>query len=720
MSTHHSSEARLAGVLSALAVAVILSAAAVAQPVLAPLLQYQGRIVSPVDGAPLAGVVTVTFNIYLAESALLPLWTETDDVALVDGLFSTVLGDSVALPPGLLDGKVLWLGIQVGTDDEAVPRQPLLAVPYALYAADAGLLQGLAPSDFAEAYHEHAAEALTSGTLNEARIPASIARSTDIFSNVLDNDGSGSALDADLLDGLDGVDFASASHEHAAEALTSGTLDDARIPASIARNADIFSNVLDSDGSGSGLDADTIDGLDSSLFSSSMHDHDGAYLSTAGPDTLTANSSEAALTIDQNGLGRGASITSVSTHGVHAYTESTSLNVAGVYAVAGASSGIGLNSYSGLRGDSADGRGVVGVSTNNDGLLGYSANDVGVTGQGRVAGVDGLGFGDNSTGVKGLTTGTSTGTGYGVHGVASSNGGIGVYGETQGATGTRIGVLGMSPSTGGTGVYGEATATSGSTTGVWGFTRSSAGRALYGESFNGSGVTYGAYCTHASTSGGAAVYGISEGYVGVWGTTAGRWGLYGRSDGTSNSYGVYGTISSGTGNYAGYFAGNLNTTGTLSKAAGSFKIDHPLDPENKYLSHSFVESPDMMNVYNGNATLDGAGEAWVDLPEWFEALNRDFRYQLTAIGAPGPNLYIAEEVTGNRFKIAGGTAATRVSWQVTGIRQDAFANANRIQVEEKKPDLEKGHYLHPEAFGIKGGLSIGELHSPEAAGAASR
>jgi hypothetical protein len=132
------------------------------------------------------------------------------------------------------------------------------------------------------------------------------------------------------------------------------------------------------------------------------------------------------------------------------------------------------------------------------------------------------------------------------------------------------------------------------------------------------------------------------------------------------------------------FNGDVTVNGTLTKSAGSFKIDHPLDPAHKYLSHSFVESPDMLNVYNGNATLDGRGEAVVLLPAYFEALNRDFRYQLTPIDAPGPNLYIAEEISGNRFVIAGGTAGARVSWQVTGVRQDAYAEAHRIQVEQDK------------------------------------
>jgi hypothetical protein len=138
---------------------------------------------------------------------------------------------------------------------------------------------------------------------------------------------------------------------------------------------------------------------------------------------------------------------------------------------------------------------------------------------------------------------------------------------------------------------------------------------------------------------------------------------------------------------------------TLSKGAGSFKIDHPLDPENKYLLHSFVESPDMMNIYNGNVELDNSGSAVVILPEWFESLNQEFRYQLTAIGRSAPSLHVASEVNGNSFIIAGGRPGMKVSWQVTGVRKDAFAEMNRIPTEVEKAEHERGRYLHPEAFG---------------------
>lgn len=145
--------------------------------------------------------------------------------------------------------------------------------------------------------------------------------------------------------------------------------------------------------------------------------------------------------------------------------------------------------------------------------------------------------------------------------------------------------------------------------------------------------------------------------------------------------------------------GNAQVVGTLSKSAGSFKIDHPLDPAGKYLSHSFVESPDMKNLYDGVVTLDGNGNAYVEMPAWFEALNRDFRYQLTGIGAASPNAYVAEEIKENHFVIAGGTPYAKISWQVTGTRHDAYARAHPIPVEENKSAEEKGRYLTPEVFG---------------------
>jgi hypothetical protein len=139
--------------------------------------------------------------------------------------------------------------------------------------------------------------------------------------------------------------------------------------------------------------------------------------------------------------------------------------------------------------------------------------------------------------------------------------------------------------------------------------------------------------------------------------------------------------------------GNLNVVGKLTKGSGTFAIDHPLDPTNKYLYHSFVESPDMMNVYNGNATTDQHGLAVVTLPSYFEALNKDFRYQLTPMGSFA-QATVAKEVHDNQFTIRTNKPGIKVSWQVTGVRHDAFAEQNPIHVEEEKAPRDRGYYMH--------------------------
>jgi hypothetical protein len=186
------------------------------------------------------------------------------------------------------------------------------------------------------------------------------------------------------------------------------------------------------------------------------------------------------------------------------------------------------------------------------------------------------------------------------------------------------------------------------------------------------------------SSNGFGIYGESN-YFGVIGVPTGfdGAGIWGQSLDT---------------NLAGYFTGDVEVSEMLSKGGGSFKIDHPLDPENKYLYHSFVESPDMKNIYDGTVTTDAVGEAEIVLPDWFEALNRDFRYQLTVIGQFAQAI-VAEKIKDNRFKIRTSLPQVEVCWQVTGIRQDAFAEQRRIPVEELKPKKERGSYLHPAAFG---------------------
>lgn len=163
--------------------------------------------------------------------------------------------------------------------------------------------------------------------------------------------------------------------------------------------------------------------------------------------------------------------------------------------------------------------------------------------------------------------------------------------------------------------------------------------------------------------------------------------------------GVYGTCGISNGDYGASFYGNVEITGVYSKAAGGFKIDHPQDPGNMYLRHADVSSPEMKNVYDGVAVLDANGEATVELPSYFESLNESFRYQLTPIGASMPDLFIAQKIDGNRFMISGGKPLMEVSWQVTGVRKDAFAKSEPVQVEVVKNADEQGLYQNPEIYG---------------------
>jgi len=401
-----------------------------------------------------------------------------------------------------------------------------------------------------------------------------------------------------------------------------------------------------------------------------------------------------------------------------------------------------------LRGDDdgTAGYGVFGVSNNFIGVRGWSDRGPGVDASSdKYSGVIGRSY--LGTGVTGL------GGPYGVFGRANNRDGSGVYGvsaEGNGVVGIAyrrdancFGVIGNgSSSPNGYGVYGISERL----VGVLGY--SAYGSALRGESGEGNGVV--GICWRATKAG---VSGYSIGGVGVSGESDNSVGVSGYSDNASgvsgistslygvyaysrDSYGLY--VNSGT-RLAAYLDGtvtingDLRINGNISKGGGSFKIDHPLDPANKYLSHSFVESPDMKNVYDGVVSLDGKGEAEIELPDWFGALNKDFRYQLTAIGAPGPNLHIAEEISdtttistsysnsssrnnnnnnNSHFKIAGGTSGMKVSWQVTGIRKDPWANAHRIDVEEDKPAKEQGYYIHPDLYGQPEEKGISQLLFP--------
>ena len=210
--------------------------------------------------------------------------------------------------------------------------------------------------------------------------------------------------------------------------------------------------------------------------------------------------------------------------------------------------------------------------------------------------------------------------------------------------------------------------------GGWGYGLDSVG--VIGQCPNGSGV----FGTTDSLSGATNTNPYA---VGVRGYSANGTGI--RAD-TQFGTAVHGHAVEGSA-YAGLFEGRVQVDGELNvTGVKNFLIDHPLDPDHKYLAHASIESAEMLNLYRGNVTLDSDGAATVILPAWFEALNRDFSYQLTSIGAPAPGLYVAEKVRGGKFRIAGGPAGSEVSWILTGVRHDRYATEHPFEVERLKPE----------------------------------
>jgi hypothetical protein len=289
-----------------------------------PVLNYQGRLLDPATGNPMAnGTYRMAFSLYGVEAGGSPLWTEIKNVSVSGGLFNTLLGDTTSLNLSIFDGRALWLGVTVGADPESVPRMPIAYAPYALHAGHAGnadALGGLPSSAFAPATHTHGAADVTAGTLSTARYSAYI--------DLLDETKIGAAVDQ----------VAAGNHLHDSRYYQQADVDKAFVndnanevgnpdvpagaltPDRIAGNAWTASN----DGSGSGLDADLLDGSHGSAFAAASHSHDAAAV-TAGTLSTDRYSAFADLAAEMR-IGEGASQVAYGNHShdTRYFTESES------------------------------------------------------------------------------------------------------------------------------------------------------------------------------------------------------------------------------------------------------------------------------------------------------------------------------------------------------------------------------------------------------------
>jgi hypothetical protein len=713
--------------LCSLAAAQSVSSSQTLQPsqasaVVPRLVNYSGKAIDA-EGKIISGSAGATFAIYSEQSGGTPLWLETQNVtADARGNYTAQLG--ATKPEGLpLDlftsGEARWLGVRINGGEEQ-PRVLLLSVPYALKAADAETVGGLPASAFMLAIPSSASASSTaapstanavtpavSGTGTTDFIPLWTNTTGGLGNSVLFQSGSGSTAKlginstapASTLDvngaatvrgllNLPATGTATTAGGknsqplgYTASSYNSGTKaavnQNFRWQAEPAGNnttsASATLNLLHSLGSNAPAETGLkIAGNGQITFAA------GQTFPGAGGGTIT----EVTAGTDLTGGGTSGHVTlNVNTSALNStYAQLNAANTfTGNQTVSGNLSVTGRISAGPISVVTASGNAAVaGNDQSSGGSVGVQGNSA-----------NGFGLFGNST--NGIGAYGASGSSYGVYGVSN---GIAVYGisdstsdlsDNEGVYGTGpIGVAGSSATENGIGVFGT-----GSNVGV--------------EAYGATGV----YSVGSST--------------GLSGDGSG-WGVYGTSPSANGVGGGFYNTSTGTalfaanqtqGSYAAFFLGNVEVDGNLSKAGGSFKIDHPLDPANKYLYHSFVESPDMKNIYDGNVTTDGSGLATVTLPDWFEALNRDFRYQLTVIGQFAQAMVVSE-VSNNQFTIKTDKPNVKVSWQVTGIRQDAWANANRIPVEVSKEPADQGLYLHPELFGAPSEKSIALAHHPMA------
>jgi hypothetical protein len=190
-------------------------------------------------------------------------------------------------------------------------------------------------------------------------------------------------------------------------------------------------------------------------------------------------------------------------------------------------------------------------------------------------------------------------------------------------------------------------------------------------------------------------------------TTFGQLGTYTEASGAGGVALRARHTSAGGAGTAGDFVGLVNVVGNFTVVGLKlFRIDHPEDPENKNLLHYCSESSQPINFYTGMARLDASGSAIIELPSYFAKINKEPRYTLTAVGAPMPMLHVAEEISdaalaaGARcaFTVAGGVPGAKVSWRVEAVRNDPWVRDHGTPVEEEKAADEKGFYLYPAGY----------------------
>jgi hypothetical protein len=694
------------------------------QPAPVPrLITYSGTVKDPAGNVH-PGALGLTFALYEFQEGGSPLFVETQNLQVDEqGHYTVLLG--ATQPDGLpLDlftsGKARWLGVTPqlpGVGEQ--PRVLLVGMPYALKASDADTLGGLPASAFVQA--GAAASAAAAGNAGQSNAAQLGAQASGQSSSALPSvSGSGTTDFVPLWTNSstlgNSVLFQSGTGSSAKVGLNTST------PASTldVNGAGTVRGTLQLPATGTAASTGGKNSQPASLQASSFNSstkaavHETFNLQAEPTGNNTSGPSGKLNLLFASGTGTPAETgLSIASNGVITFAPGQTFP-GGSGAITGVTAGADLT------GGGTRGNVTLNLDTTKVPLLNASNTFGGnqSTSGNISAGGSVNGFNLNATNTVSAVSGAFSGSVSANQLSVTNNSNFAIFGQSS----ASFGVFGVSsndvdfaPA-----VLGQQVAATNKTVGVEGITAGAFGAGVSGISVSSS--TAGAQFPPS-----AGVWGDTNqaGNVGVLGTADDANALSGTNnstfrstlflDNTTTSLGgsVFFATSQTVGGNCGIDAsGDLNCTGAISGATKNFKIDHPLDPANKYLVHASVESSEMMNIYAGNIVTDARGEATVSLPEWFEALNTDFRYQLTVVGQFAQAI-VAREIENHQFQIKTSAPSVKVSWQVTGVRQDAYSKAHPLVVEQEKDEQLRGYYIHPELYGAPVEKQIELARRPE-------
>jgi hypothetical protein len=691
-----SSSRRVVAPLGALAISIMLASvgtvvnaqdaesAPAAVPSTAPVIPQQVRFSGSLPNR-MGDTVEAVFRIYASAEGGKPLWTETQNIAVAsDGSYNVLLGaaSSKGLPQTVFgSGQARWVGVAVERGDEEA-RIPLASAAYAMKAADAQTLGGLPASNFvtraqlaatAQALAVDAVQQITplasptgSGTTNYVPLwtSASVLGSSEIYQSTTSSVRS----------------YGIGTTSPAARVHIVGT--GGTVPSLVIQGGGGLGVIK----MGGDVNANTLTASVRKLARITMPDWaaDSLGVTLFSGDVTGANANDLYF----GGTPGGSQYAATGLHFVTATNGTTTGGTEQATLTSAGSFGIGTTTPAAKL--------EVNGTAKFDGNITFAST--------QTFPVKGTGGGT----ITGITT-TSPLTGSGTTGSVAL-----ALNETT----LRTSLNDFYPQLNAVNQFvGDQSVVDGTLTGAGLY-------AAYGSSpgnpaavFTGGPIAYG-FDSYEGTAGdgvdatggggsnsGTDFGGVGGSFIGGIGFSAGGDGVYGKGGsplGTSGETGL-----------AGYFDGNAEVSGTLYAGATGPLIDHPQDPANKYLEHAAVGSSEMMNIYTGNVTTDQNGNAVVMLPDWFESLNADFRYQLTVVGKFAQAI-VSKEIEKHQFTISTNATFTKVSWLVTAVRHDAYATAHPLQVEKDKPARERGYYLHPELFGQPAEKSVAARRHPAA------